>query len=138
MKLQDFAEGCYELALDVDNPRADRRHRRDAGKVPIWVAGSQWRIAEDGVPGLLPDLPPLKSLRAIPSGTRITNERQLAALLPNLKPMPESYMAWAERVELRFWHAEVIELLLDQGKLTRADIEALIELAEKRFDEQNG
>jgi hypothetical protein len=92
--VNNWEPGVYEVASETKNPRGDRRCTRDFWRVPVWTAGLQVLVERD------PDLFNQKLLVVRPVQTYLVGnsvvvggrreQEQLAALLPALRPVPES------------------------------------------------
>jgi hypothetical protein len=121
--------GHYVLDQDVENPDPSPRHYKAPTAVAVWKKGTRFRtIGTDIIYFADPDA--VTGHRTLPGPEykihRGDDRGRFAVLEPALRLTEEAWESWAAHIELPKHAAGILEKLVADGRLTRADITALI------------
>jgi len=132
--------GIYRLTCDVTNPHPDRRSKRDWRKLPVWKAGTIFYVKIDreyGFPVMHSGRWHHQDLR----GHRQSPDSEWTALVPHLEPVEIDSVDRLLRADYHVGRGlgehvlpEAVQLLIDQGKITLADLSAAMTEATERLN----
>lgn len=118
--------GCYELAEDVKNPSPDRRSYHDWTNAPVWKKGT--RLYVRGIPFI--------SIERVGHWPHQNVQRYQTerwnALAAMMVPIKEDLSFLIHRRYIDGSWPDILQILIDRGKITLADVEAAHESVGQR------
>lgn len=140
--LIDLAAGCYVLEDDVTNPRPDKRVTRNWTCSPVWKKGTRLYVRathrysdnENVVSRAIECIDERWTHMNVHRGW--SDGDRWNALAARMLPVPEDLDFLLHRRDIGgYSRTEVLRVLVDQGRITLADIEAAHKTAMRESDE---
>lgn len=134
----ELKPGVYRLTKTVQNPKADRRKKREWTALPEWERGDMFVVFEKIAAQTIPidnhrdaiEVPATMGLKMV--GYRYHHNQTAAhweAIAPHLEPVVEDTNAMMTRLELDSWAlARFCRWLVDSGKMSANEFERLFTL----------
>ena len=128
----------YVITRDVINPKADKRHKYDPTKWPVWKKGYRINVQERTYGermGVLIKTMEISFVEARHYSNSIDNSDERYNLLAAAAEPAEETLATLKK-RLRFNYSDILEQLLIDGDISVLDIEAAYERCNERWDEE--